>query len=202
MLIDIEIEKPSDFLLKQLKIAWILGVFYFVVGFFEGAADYFLFKEERMIFSSGFYIAIKVISLITFAFFQRGFILIGGLFRNYLLKIMSFIMIIAIVVLNVYDISSIFYDSGEGNFIDGASALSFGLIGIIYGISLIRLKSSVGAISKYAGLLEIIGGCFLLTIALAFVGLLIFIPTSLLEIIIIFKVSEIIKTKQRETNFV
>ncbi|MHC1702508.1 MAG: helix-turn-helix domain-containing protein [Tenuifilaceae bacterium] len=201
MLIDINIEKPSDFLIKQLNIAWILGVFYFVIGFFEGAADYFLFKEDKMIFSSGFYIAIKVISLITFAFFQRGFILIGGLFRNYLLKIMSFIMIISIVVLNGYDIISLFYDSVDGEFIAGASALTFGIIGIIYGISLIRLKSSVGGISKYAGLLEIIGGCFLLTIALAFVGLLIYIPAELLEIIIIFKVIEIIKTKQTENNF-
>ena len=201
MLIDIDIEKPSDFLIKQLNIAWILGIFYFIIGFFEGAADYFLFKEDRMIFSSGFYIAIKIISLITFAFFQRGFIMIGGLFRNYLLKIMSFIMIFVIVLLNGYDIISIFYDSVESEFVAGASALTFGIIGIIYGVSLIRLKSSVGGISKYAGLLVIIGGCFLLTIVLAFVGLLIYIPAELLEIIVIFKVIEIIKTKQAENNF-
>lgn len=201
LLIDIDIDKPSDFLIKQLNIAWILGIFYFIIGFFESAADYFLFKEDRMIFSSGIYIAIKVITLITFVFFQRGFIMIGGLFKNYLLKIMSFIMIIAIILLSGYDIISIFYDSVESEFVAGASALTFGIIGIIYGISLIRLKKSVGRISKYAGLLEIIGGCFLLTIVLAFVGLLIYIPAELLEIIIIFKVIEIIKIKQTESNF-
>jgi len=200
MLIDIDIEKPSGFLIKQLNIAWILGIFYLTIGFFESAADYFLFKEERMIFSSAFYVAIKVISFITFAFFQRGFIMIGGLFRNYLLKIMSFIMIIAILLLNGYDIISIFYDSVEAEFIAGASALTFGLIGIIYGISLIRLKKSVGYISKYAGLLEITGGCFLLTIVLSFIGFLIYLPAELLEIIIIFKVIEIIKTKQTENS--
>lgn len=201
LLIDIDIDKPSDFLIKQLNIAWILGIFYFIIGFFESAADYFLFKEDRMIFSSGIYIAIKVITLITFVFFQRGFIMIGGLFKNYLLKIMSFIMIIAIILLSGYDIISIFYDSVESEFVAGASALTFGIIGIIYGISLIRLKKSVGRISKYAGLLEIIGGCFLLTIVLAFVGLLIYIPAELLEIIIIFKVIEIIKIKQTKSNF-
>jgi transcriptional regulator with XRE-family HTH domain len=200
MLIDIDIEKPSEFLIKQLNIAWILGIFYFIIGFFEGAADYYLFKEDRMIFSSGFYIAIKIISLITFAFFQRGFIMIGGLFRNYLLKIMSFVMIIAIVLLNGYDIISIFYDSVEGEFIAGASALTFGIIGIFYGVSLIKLKNSVGRISYYAGLLEIIGGCFLLTLILAFVGLIIYIPAILLEIVIIFKVIEIIKTRQTGSN--
>ena len=201
MLINIDIEKQSDFLTKQLNIAWIFGVIYFIIGFFEGAADYFLIKDDKMIYSSGIYVAIKLISLITFAFFQRGFIMIGGLFRNYLLKIMSFIMIIAIVLLNGFDIISIFYDSIGYEFVAGASALTFGIIGIIYGISLMRLKSSVGGISKYAGLLEIIGGCFLLTIILAFVGLVIYIPAVLLEVIIIFKVIEIIKTKQKENNF-
>jgi len=201
MLIDIDIDKPSDFLIKQLNIAWIFGIIYFIIGFFEGAADYFLFKEDKMIYSSVIYVAIKLISIITFAFFQRGFIMIGGLFRNYLLKIMSFVMIIAIVMLNGYDIISIFYDSIEGEFVAGTSALTFGIIGIIYGISLLRLKQPVGRMSKYAGLLEIIGGCFLLTVILAFVGLVIYIPAVLLEIIIIFKVIEIIKNKQIKNNF-
>jgi len=201
MLIDIDVDKPSNFLIKQLNIAWILGIIYFIIGFFEGAADYFLFEKDNMIFSSGMYIAIKIISLITFVFFQRGFIMIGGLFRNYLLKIMSFIMIIAITMLSAYDIISIFHDSVEREFVAGASALTFGIIGIIYGISLIRLKKSVGRISKYAGVLEVIGGCFLLTILLAFVGLLIYIPAELLEIIIIFKVIEIIKIKKSESIF-
>jgi len=52
----------------------------------------------------------------------------------------------------------------------------------------------------YAGLLEIIGGCFLITIVLAFVGLIIYIPAELIEIIIIFKVIEIIKSKQTARN--
>jgi transcriptional regulator with XRE-family HTH domain len=199
LLIDIDIDKPSDFLIKQLNIAWIMGIFFFMVGFFESAADYFLFKEDRMIFSTGIFIAIKLISIITFAFYQRGFILIGGLFKNYLLKIMSFISIIALTVLTTYDIVSVFHDSAEKEFVNGASAITFGIIGILYGISLLRLKKSVGRISQYAGILEIIGGCFLLTLILAFIGLLLYIPSELFEIIIIFKVIEIIKIKQTES---
>jgi transcriptional regulator with XRE-family HTH domain len=200
MLIDMDMDKPSGFLIKQLNIAWILGIFYFMIGFFEGAADHFLYTEGRMIFNSGLYIAIKLISIITFVFFQRGFVMIGGLFKNYLLKIMSSILIIAIVLLNTYDIISIFYDSVEAEFIAGASAITFGIIGIIYGVSLFRLAKSAGRVSTYAGLLEIIAGCFLLTLILAFVGLIIYIPATLLEIIIIFKVIEIIKAKQTENN--
>jgi len=198
LLIDIDVEKPSDFLVKQLNIAWIFGIIYFSIGFFESSAEYFLFAEDKLIFSNGIYVAIKVTSFISYIFFQRGFILIGGLFRNYLLKIISFIMIFALMLLNVYDIISIFNNAVEREFIAGASALTFGFVGIIYGISLIKLKVSVGRIAKYAGFLEIIGGCFLLTILLSFVGLIIYIPAELFEIIIIFKVIEIIKNKQTE----
>lgn len=201
MLINIDIEKPSDFLIKQLNIAWVFGVIYFLIGFLEGAADHFLFTEDRLIFSNGIYIAVKVISLISFIFYQRGFILIGGLFRNYLLKIISFILITAIILLNTYQIISIFNNSVEAEFVAGASALTFGFIGIMYGISLLRLKKSVGNISIYAGLLQIIAGLFLITIVLAFVGLIIYIPAELIQIIIIFKVIEIIKRKQLENNF-
>ena len=200
LLIDIDVEKPSDFLIKQLNIALIFGLVYFMIGFFEGVADYFLFKEDKMIFSNGNYIAIKIISLISFVFFQRGFILIGGLFRNYLLKISSFVLIIAVFLLIGYDILSVYNDLDASEFIGGVSALTFGFIGIIYGISLFRLKGSLGRISKIAGVLEIIGSCFLLTVVLAFVGLIINIPAELIQIIIIFKVIEIIKDKQTVNN--
>jgi hypothetical protein len=107
-------------------------------------------------------------------------------------------MIVALIPLYVYDIILLFNDSTDRVFIAVASSLTFGFIGIIFGISLIKLKGSVGEISKYAGFSEIIGGCFLLTIVLAFVGLIIYIPAELLEIILIFKVIEIIKNKQTE----
>lgn len=200
MLIDVDLEKPSDYLIRHLTIAWILGIFYLILGFFEGAADYFLFEEDRMIYSSSVYIALKVAILIAFVYFQRGFIMIGGLFRNYLLKIMSFILIVATVLLTGYDIISIFSHSVEGGFVVGASALTFGIISILYGISLMRLKSSLGNIPVYAGLLEIIAGFFLFTIMLAFIGLIIYIPAELLQIIIIFKVIEVIKSRQKESH--
>jgi len=196
MLIDIDVDKPSDFLIRQLNLAWMLGIFYVLIGFFEGAADYFLFKDDRMIFSSGIYVTIKLVSLISFVFFQRGFIMIGGLFKNYLLRIISFIAIIASIFLTVYDIVSIFHNSVESEYVAGASALTFGIIGIIYGVSLLRLQRSTGSAAAVAGIIEIIAGCFLLTIILAFIGLVLYLPAELVEIIIIFKVIEIIKSKQ------
>jgi len=138
-LIDIDPDRSGTFLIKQLNTAWLLGLVYFILGFLEAAAEYFRMEEDRMIFSIPVYISIKVAVLVSFFFFQRGFIVIGHMFRNYLLKIMSYVLIFGVFLIISYDIASLFYDSVEREFILGAQALTFGGIGILYGISLIKL---------------------------------------------------------------
>jgi transcriptional regulator with XRE-family HTH domain len=194
--IDIDLDKSSNYLISQLNIAWIFGLIYFLVGFLESSADYFRFKEERMIFSNAFYVVMKLSVFISFFFFQRGFILLGFLFKNYLLKIISFILIFSMIIVIGYDIASVFYYPVEYKFILGAEALTFGVIGIIYGVSLLRLNKSFGSIANYAGVFEIIVACFFLTIVLAFIGDIFLIPAELFEIVIIYKSIELIKSKQ------
>lgn len=199
-LIDIDPETSGTFIVKQLNIAWISGLVYFILGFPEGAADYFRMEEDRMILSAPIYIAIKFTVLIAFFFFQRGFILIGHLFRNYLIRIMSFILIFYVFLIISYDIASVFYEFAEGEFILGAEALTFGGIGILYGVSLLKLQKSFGQVPVIAGIFEILAAGFFLTIILSFAGYIMLIPAELLEIVILFKAVEIIKSKQPVTE--
>jgi transcriptional regulator with XRE-family HTH domain len=200
LLIDINPDKPADYLIKQLNIAWLFGLIYFILGFLEGAAEYFRMKEDQMIFSIPFYICMKITVLIAFFFFQRGFIIIGHLFKNYLLKIMSFVLIFGMLLVISYDIASIFYQSIEREFILGSEALTFGGIGILFGVSLIKLQKPFGQLPVIAGIFEIFAACFFLTIFFAFVGEIILIPAELLEIVILYKVVELIKTKHQENE--
>lgn len=195
-LIDIDPDRSGTFLVKQLNTAWILGLVCFILGFLEAAAEYFRYKEDRLIFSITVYIIIKVAVFISFFYFQRGFILVGHMFRNYLLKIMSYVLIFGVFLIISYDIASLFYESVEREFILGAQALTFGGIGILYGISLIKLQRSFGSVPVAAGIFEIAGSCFFLTIILSFVGHIMLIPAELLEIVILYKAAEIIKSKQ------
>lgn len=195
-LINIDPDRSGTFLIKQLNIAWLFGLVYFILGFFEAAAEYFRMEDARMIFSIPVYVAIKVAVFISYFYFQRGFILVGHMFRNYLLKIMSYVLIFGVFLIISYDIASLFYDSVERQFILGAEALTFGGIGILYGISLIRLQRSFGYVAIIAGSFEIVASCFFLTIILSFIGHIMLIPAELLEIVILYKAVEIIKSKQ------
>lgn len=200
LLIDINRDKPANYLIKQLNIAWLFGLIYFILGFLEGAAEYYRIKEDQMIFSIPFYICMKISVLIAFFFFQRGFIIVGHLFKNYLLKIMSFVLIFGMFLVIIYDLASLFSKSIEREFILGAEALTFGGIGVLFGVSLIKLQKSFGQIPVIAGIFEIFAACFFLTLLFAFVGQIILIPAELLEIVILFKAVEIIKSKQPESE--
>jgi len=199
-LIDIDPDRSGTFIIKQLNIAWLLGLVYFILGFLEAAAEYFRMEDDRMIFSIPVYITIKVAVLISFFFFQRGFIVIGHMFRNYLLKIMSYVLIFGVFLIIAYDIASLFYESVEREYILGAQALTFGAILILYGISLIKLQRSFGHVPVIAGIFEIAAACFFLTIILSFIGHIMLIPAELLEIVILYKAVEIIKSKQPVTG--
>ncbi|HEX2396375.1 MAG TPA: helix-turn-helix transcriptional regulator [Bacteroidales bacterium] len=195
-LLDIDTSLSSDFLVKHLNMAWIWGLLFFMAGFLESAAEYFRYQEDRILFGNYFYIPVKIIVLVSYFFFQRGFILLGNLFHNYLLKIISLLLICGNTFVVLYDIASAFYWPVERDFMLGAEALTFGGIGIIYGISLNKLAKPVGRVATWAGVFEIIAACFFLTIIFGFAGFIILIPAELFEIIILYKACELVKTKQ------
>ena len=197
LLLDVDFSQTNDFLKAQLNIAWIFGIFYVILGFLEGAAEYLRYKENTILFGEALYAVLKISVLITYVLFQRGFILLGGVFKNYLLKIVSYILIFGSFLITSYDVASVFYNSVEREFILGAEALTFGGIGIIYGMSLTRLRKTVGNVSAYAGIFEIIAGCFFLTLIFSFVGFIVLIPAELLEIVVLYKGLEIMKNQEK-----
>ena len=101
-----------------------------------------------------------------------------------------------------YDIASIFYDSIERQFILGSEAIVFGCIGILFGVSLWRLRLSFGSVAKYAAVFEILAGCFFLTVILSFMGFIMLVPAELFEIIVLYKSIDIIKSKWEEKSFI
>ena len=201
LLTDLNSDHPSAFVLKQLNIAWIFGVLYFILGFLEGPAEYFRVASDEMIFGSNGYVVIKVLVLIAYIFFQRGFFIMGSLYNNYLLKITSIVLIGCMVLVQGIEIVSVYNRTVEVESVMVGASLSFGAIGILFGISLAKLNHSLGVISLLAAAFEIIAAIFFLTVALSFVGFIVLIPAELLEIILIYKSVEVISNRATVANF-
>ncbi|WP_025665788.1 helix-turn-helix domain-containing protein [Aquimarina megaterium] len=197
-LLDIDDSKEVGFLIKQLSIAWISGIVYFILGFAEIVVDYYRYTEDLMVTNDIVYIVLKIGMLASVILFTRGFILTGKIFKNYLLRITAFIFIFIGVLFYIYDILSLYIVDFDYQFVLGAEAVTYGVIGILFGISILRLQNGLGTLATVTGIFEIITYGFMVTIILSLIGLVLLTPTIILEIILLYKVSQMLKAKQKE----
>jgi len=199
-LLEIDDEKEASFLTKQLTISWISGVIYFLLGFIEIVVDYYRHEENEMIIPELAYASLKLVLLASIILFIRGFVLTAKVFKNYLLKITAFIFIFITVLFYGFDIISLYIGDFDYRIVLGAEAMTYGIIGILFGISVFRLQNALGTIATITAIFEIITYSFFTTVFLSIAGLVLLTPTILLEIILLFKVCEMIKAKEKDLS--
>lgn len=178
-----------------LTIAWVFGIVYFVVSSIELFVEYQLEESETFKIEPVIYMLIKITSLFTLFLYFKGFIWLGIVFKNYLIKIVASISIIFAFLMMIYDIIRFYFGGDDYVIGDIVFLLAYGFLGIIFGFAIIRLKSHLGNIAEITGILEIIASFFILTILLALFGLVLYIPVELFKIIVLYKAIEIVKTK-------
>ena len=124
---------------------------------------------------------------------MRGFVLVGSYYKNYLVELMAFLMIIMHIIFEISEIVSINFENSLVEFIMISKAVTFGIIMIFFGVGLLRLKSHLGNLPKITGILEIITGVFFATVFLSVFGLIFLIPLELLELLLLYKVASKIR---------
>ena len=193
---------PSN-LNEVLNVSFIAGIVYFVLGFVEMGyyATSFFDLDSQTNWSNlpiknygsdsgnGIYIFIKIISIISFSLLMRGFVLVGSYYKNYLVELMAFVMIIMHIIFEISEIVSINFENSLVEFIMISKAVTFGVIMIFFGVGLYRLKSHLGNLPKLAGVLEILTGVCFATVFLSVFGLIFLIPLELLELLLLYKVA-------------
>jgi transcriptional regulator with XRE-family HTH domain len=197
---------PSN-LNEVLNVSFIAGIVYFVLGFVEMGyyATSFFDLDSQTNWSNlpiknygsdsgnGIYIFIKIISIISFSLLMRGFVLVGSYYKNYLVELMAFVMIIMHIIFEISEIVSINFENSLVEFIMISKAVTFGVIMIFFGVGLLRLKSHLGNLPKITGVLEIITGVCFATVFLSVFGLIFLTPLELLELLLLYKVASKIR---------
>ena len=197
---------PSN-LKEVLNVSFIAGIVYFVLGFVEMgyyATSFFdldsqtnwsnlPIKNYGSYSDNGIYIFIKIISIISFSLLMRGFVLVGSYYKNYLVELMAFVMIIMHIIFEISEIVSINFENSLVEFIMISKAVTFGVSMIFFGVGLLRLKSHLGNLPKITGILEIITGICFATVFLSVFGLIFLTPLELLELLLLYKVASKIR---------
>lgn len=190
----------SENLIRSLNIAWILGIAYLILGLLEGPLDMIRISRETAEtvgygffpvtdYSQSFYVVVKILVLLTYMFFLRGFVSIGAI-ANYSLLRTTASMLICFMVFSIgYDILSLFYTPVDRMLVLPGVSVFFGVLGIMFGIALIKLQSSLGAVCAIAGALEIIAGCFFIFVNP--LGFPLQMLAGLLDVIVIYKSTQV-----------
>ena len=178
-----------------LTLAWIFGVVLFVISSVELFIEYQLDISDTFNIEPIVYILIKVTSVLSLFLYLKGFIWLGIIFENYLLKIVGIMSIIFGFSYMSYDIFCYYFIREDFVVGDVAYLLIYGFTGTIFGFSVMRLKKDLGRIAEIAGILEIFAALSILTIILAVFGIVFYIPVELFKIILLYKAIEVVKTK-------
>src|SRR6056297_908160 len=176
-----------------LGMAGVFGIIYLILGPFEAFADYYRFGEDELIFGITGHILIKVLAYISYGIFIYGFLIMGKLFQNFLMKIASVLIMSVLFLFYGYDILSLFYEVVfpiEGIVI--ATSIIMGTLGMLFGISLIKSAKRWGVLGYVAGSFEIFTALCFLTVILVVVGLVTQFPTVILEVVLLVKIRQMI----------
>ena len=144
---------------NTLLVAALAGAVYLVSQIILGAMDIAWITSDhdwefRM---NAIYTGLTVVMVISYALFARGFIALSTVFENSLLKVVSYMLIIATVGLGILDVTSLSVEEVESLWLPYAvAAVLFGALSIVFGVSLIRLQDGMGELSRIAGILEIV----------------------------------------------
>ena len=175
---------------NTLLLAALAGAVYLTSEIILGAMDIAWFTGDgdwgfRMI---AIYTTLTVVMVISFALFARGFIVLSTIFENPLLKVVAYVLIIAMVGMGILNVTSLSVDDVETLWLPySVAALLFGALSIVFGVSLIRLQDGMGELSRLAGILEIVMGCMLVTVVLFVITYVILIPATVVEIIVLYR---------------
>ena len=183
---------------KALKIAWIAGIVYFALGLLEGPMDFTRMVQGSPIpedvvddffpvfeFSPYFYLTVKLLVLISYVFFIQGFDILGRYIRDAYLPIASKILIAIFILVIGYDVISLFVPSLDGMFVQSLLVGILGMVSILFGVALARLRKELGLVCLFAGILEVVAGLLLLFLSPA--GIFLHMLAVLLEIVVIYR---------------
>ncbi|XLS28951.1 helix-turn-helix domain-containing protein [Flavobacteriaceae bacterium M23B6Z8] len=196
MMLDLKNDDSVQSLIKNLNIAWIFGIVYFIFSFLEYIADYYRFFEDEYIFGSSTYTIIKIVSTALYALFIRGYIATGTIFKNHLLRTTAFMMLFAYVLSTIYDLSSLYFIQDNLEISMTMKSFCFGTIGILLGVGILKLRKQLGIIATITGVLELLTGIFSVTIILSFIGLFFLNAAQISGIVMLYMVADLIKKKK------
>lgn len=184
------INASENELRKSFQPAWVSGIVYLLLLLINiGITS---LSEESTLYVPSILIPINSLMIVAFVLFMRGFLALSHLFEIHRLKISTYLYLIFVITTLFADIVEVSMPTLEqfSGVISFFTLLLIGAASLIFGTTLLKLQDGMGRIAKYAGRLEITFGLSYLSVVLSFLGLVLFGPILVLEIVMLSKADE------------
>ena len=198
MLIKLDDTKEASYLINQLHIGWIAGILSMIAFVFEFVDDFYYVTQNSYYFGKIFTVILGISSILLFSLFMRSFILIGTLFKNSFLKTIATLFIIFNALIAAYALIDMDFELMPAEAYGVMFAVFFGVMTLFFGYGLFKLKG-LGQLPPASGIMHMVFGAMMITIFLAIVAGPASILAQGLNVAIILKAIEVIKS-QTGTN--
>ncbi len=176
-----------------LTMAWIAGILFAITAVFEGISDFVRIDDNDFIFGAWGHIVIKLLIVVFNGLLLYGFLIAGSILKNHLMKIASVLMLVALLASYLFDVLSVFNEGLDIGIILLAQGISFGFVGVLFGVSILKSRAILGNTGLASGIGELLLAFCFLTVILSPVALFLFFPVVVLEILVLYKVSTLVK---------
>jgi len=175
--------------MRYAGISGILMVFFYTVNVILGVLESFGGWSEN---SAALGIVISITYLIFAIPFVYGFILLGEKTQN---KLLLYSAYMSLVLLIPSTLLLVFFELYPGQeLLGGVFSLLFillaGVIGIVFGAGILKLKKQFGDLATAAGILEIVCSLLYLTVIFYIIGAFLGIITNILELALLLRASK------------
>ncbi len=181
--------------IKLIILSFWIGILYIIVDTFNTFLNFSYELEIESITKSPLFSILFVYTQLSSAicalFFYLGFYISGKVYNIPLLKASA--IILAFVSISNYFFAAFLIDANPfiRTVFGVVSLISYGAIGIPFGIGLLKLDQFIGQYANITGVLTIILYAAMLTVILVFLAIFLLLPVLILQLILLYK----IKTK-------
>lgn len=178
---------------KWLLLAFISGVVYFILAFWEAYMDYGLSTSLPISISAWQYTLVKISILIFYSLFMLGFYQMGHIWENNWIKPASLLAVAGIVICIAADLYLFYNMDTDPLPLVAAQSILFGSIYLIFGFGLYRYKEEFGNMAIGAGIVVMITGLLFISVVLALLGLLFLAISEILLLIVLYSAFDKVK---------
>tara|TARA_R110002050_G_scaffold286123_1_gene436447 strand:- start:58 stop:840 length:783 start_codon:yes stop_codon:yes gene_type:complete len=190
------VPKGSKKAAQWIFLAFLSGLLYFLLAFWEGFMDYQLTISMDADISPWEYTLVKLGILLFYSCFMLGFYQLGRLWENNWILPASLLGVAGIVICIAADLYLFYLDDTNAMAVMAGESIVFGSIYLVFGYGLVKYQKEFGNMALVAGIVAILTGLAFISVVLALPGLILLAVSEALALVVLYRAFDKVRNQK------